>query len=316
MKIVILDGVPLNPGDLDWTPIKKLGEVTIYDRSPVDTVAERIKDAEIVLTNKAKVFSEHIEAAPNLKYIGEMATGFDNIDAKAARARDIPVCNVPGYSSNFTAQTAIALLMELTHRAGLHADTVRSGRWSSSPDFSFWEAPLTELDGKNMLIVGLGTIGGRVAQIAEAMGMTVIAASLPGRPPSSEKARLPLDEAIPQADVISLHCPLTAETRGLINADRLNLFKPTAFLVNTARGAIVDEAALAQALREGKLAGFAGDVLSQEPPAADNPLLSAPNCLITPHLGWASPEARQRCLLAVAANISAFIDGGPTNVVN
>lgn len=316
MKIVILDGIPLNPGDLDWAPIAALGDLTVYERTAIEQVSERIQDADIVLTNKAKVRAEHIAAAPNLKYIGEMATGYDNVDARAARERGIPVCNVPGYSSNFTAQTAMALLMELTHHVGLHAKAVAAGRWSSCPDFSFWDVPLVELDGKNMVIVGLGTIGGRMAKMAEAMGMRVIGASLPSRPPSSEKARLPLDEALPMADVVSLHCPLTPETRGLINEDRLNLFKPSALLINTARGAIIDESALAAALKAGKLAGYASDVLSVEPPPADNPLLSAPNCLITPHLGWASPEARARCLNTCAANIQAFQSGSPQNVVN
>jgi glycerate dehydrogenase len=316
MKIVVLDGEPLNPGDLSWAPLEELGDLTVYERTPAELVAERIADADIVFTNKVKLRSEHLNTAANLKFIGEMATGFDNIEVKAAREKGIPVSNVPAYSSAFTAQTAIALLMELTHHVGKHSDAVQAGRWVSSPDFSFWDYPLVDLDGKTMLVIGLGTIGGKVARVGEALGMTVIAASLPGRPTSSDKARVPLDEALPKADVVSLHVPATPETRGLINAERLKLFKPGALLINTARGAVVDEAAVAEALRAGTLGGFAGDVLSVEPPVPENPLLSAPNCIITPHLGWASPEARQRCLSTCVANLKAFLAGAPQNVVN
>lgn len=316
MKIVVLDGVPLNPGDLSWAPLEELGDLTVHDRTAPEQVAERIADADVVFTNKVKVRGEHLETARNLKFIGEMATGYDNVDVKAAREKGIPVSNVPAYSSAFTAQTAIALLMELTHHIGKHAEAVQAGRWTSCPDFSFWDYPLVDLDGKVMLVVGLGTIGGRVARMGEALGMIVIAASLPGRPPTSDVARVPLDEALPKADVVTLHVPATPETRGLINAERLKLFKPGALLINTARGVVVDEAAVADALRAGTLGGFAGDVLSAEPPVAENPLLNAPNCLITPHLGWASPEARQRCLDTCVANLKAFLDGAPQNVVN
>lgn len=316
MKIVVLDGVPLNPGDLSWDALARLGELTVHERTAPDDVATRIEGAEIVLTNKVKLCAEHIAGAPQLKYIGELATGFDNVDAKAAREAGIPVSNVPSYSAQFTAQTTIALLLELAQRVGLHTDAVRAGKWAASRDFSFSETPQIELAGKTLVVIGLGTIGRGVAKIAEALGMTVIAAQLPGRPSGSEAARLPLNEALPLADVISLHCPLRHETRGLVNADFIGKLKPSVLLVNTARGAIIDEAALAAALREGQLAGFAGDVLSTEPPSPDNPLLSAPKCLITPHLGWSSFESRQRCLNVSVENVKAFLDGAPQNVVN
>lgn len=316
MKITILDGTPLNPGDLDWAPIQNLGELTVFERTQPAQVAQRIQDAEAVFTNKVKISAEHLQNAPRLKFIGEMATGFDNIDAQAARERGIPVCNVPSYSSAFTAQTTIALLLELCHHVGAHSQAVKNGKWADSPDFSFWDSPLVELDGKTLLILGLGTIGGKVAKIAEALGMNVQAAELPGREAGSEKARVPLDEALKEADVVSLHCPLKPETKEIINAERLKLFKKSAFLINTGRGGLIDESALKAALENGQLAGFAGDVLSVEPPNSNNPLLSAPNCLITPHIGWASIEARKRCLETCAANLRAFLDGAPQNVVN
>ena len=316
MKIVVLDGVPLNLGDLSWDALAELGDLTVYERTSPDEVGARMESAEIVLTNKVKLRAEHISGARHLKYIGEMATGFDNLDTKAAREAGIPVSNVPSYSAQFTAQTAIALLLELAQHVGLHSDAVKAGKWAASPDFSFSESPQVELAGKTLVIVGLGNIGRGVAKIGEALGMTVIATQLPGRPGGSEVARLPLDEALPLADVISLHCPLRDETRGLVNEEFLSKLKPSAFLVNTARGAVIDEAALAVALKQGKLAGFAGDVLSTEPPSPNNPLLSAPNCLITPHLGWASLESRRRCLDTLVENVRTFLNGSPQNVVN
>jgi len=315
MKIVVLDGLPLNPGDLDWAPLHELGEVFVHQRTAPGQVTERIASADVVFTNKVKLTAEAIACAPNLKFIGEMATGYDNIDVAAAVAQGITVSNVPSYSSSFTAQTAIALLLELAMRTGYHSDAVRAGRWSACPDFSFWDGRLFQLDGKTLLVVGLGTIGRKVAKTATALGMEVVAASLPGRRPGSDAQHIPLDEALPGADVVTLHCPLTPETRGLINAERLKLFKRGALLVNTARGGLLDEAAVAEALRSGQLAGFAGDVLSSEPPAVSNPLLSAPNTIITPHLGWASPEARSGLLAVSAANLKAFLAGAPQNVI-
>ena len=282
MKIIVLDGTPLNPGDLSWDALQQLGDVTIYERTAPDEVADRIKDAQAVLTNKVKLNAEHFAHAPNLKYIGEMATGFDNIDVRAAREHGITVCNVPSYSANFTAQTAIALLLELCHRASSHADAVVAGAWSKSPDFSFWNAPLVDLEGKTLVIIGMGTIGRRVARIGDAMGMNVIAAQSPGRNYDSDAMHFPLNEALPQADVVSLHCPLKPETREMVGAEFLAQMKSSALLINTARGGLINEADLAKALEQGTIAGFAADVLSIEPPTNGNPLIGAPNAIVTP----------------------------------
>ena len=316
MKIIVLDGTPLNPGDLSWHALRELGDVTIYERTAPDQVAQRIQNADAVLTNKVKLTAEHFRSAPNLKYVGEMATGFDNIDVKAAREGGVTVCNVPSYSAGFTAQTAIALLLELCHHIGSHADAVAAGAWNKSPDFSFWNAPLIDLEGKTLVILGLGTIGSRVAKIGDALGMRVIAAQSPGRTYDSDSMHIPLADALPLADVVSLHCPLKPETRELVNAEFLGQMKNSALLINTARGAIINEADLARALEQGTIAGFAGDVLSAEPPTNGNPLIGAKNALITPHLGWASPQARARCLQTSAENLRAFLDGKARNVVS
>ena len=316
MKIIVLDGVPLNPGDLSWDALRQLGDVTIYERTAPDEVAAKIQDAPIVLTNKVKLGAEHFAGAPDLKYVGEMATGFDNIDVQAARENGVTVCNVPSYSANFTAQTAIALLLELCHHVGSHADAVAAGAWSKSPDFSFWKAPLVDLENKTLVIIGMGTIGRRVAKIGDALGMRVIAAQAPGRVYDSDSMHIPLAEALPLADVVSLHCPLKPETRAMVNAEFLSQMKPSALLINTARGALIDENVLAAALRNGAIAGFAADVLSAEPPSDDNPLIGAPNASITPHIGWASVEARTRCLQTSVENVRAFLDGKPRNVVS
>ncbi len=316
MKIIVLDGTPLNPGDLSWDALRELGDVTVHERTAPAEVAQRIAGAPIVLTNKVKLNAQHFAGAPDLKYVGEMATGFDNVDVKAARENGVTVCNVPSYSANFTAQTAIALLLELCHHIGSHAADVAAGAWSKSPDFSFWNAPLVDLENKTLVIIGMGTIGRRVAKIGDAMGMRVIAAQSPGRVYDSDSMHIPLADALPLADVVSLHCPLKPETRELVNAEFLSQMKPSALLINTARGALIDEAALASALEQGTVAGFAGDVLSVEPPPASNPLLSAKNAIITPHIGWASVEARQRCLQTSVENVRAFLDGKPRNVVS
>ena len=316
MKIIVLDGTPLNPGDLSWEALHKLGDLTVFERTAPDQVAARINGAQAVLTNKVKLTTEHFAAAPNLEYVGEMATGFDNVDVKAARAHDITVCNVPSYSANFTAQTAIALLLELCHHVGLHAEAVAQGEWAASPDFSFWRAPLVDLEGKTLVILGMGTIGRRVARIGDALGMRVIAAQSPGRDYDSDSMHISLKDALPQADVVSLHCPLKPETRGLVGAEFLDQMKSSAFLINTARGAIIDEAALARALENQTIAGFAGDVLSAEPPVGGNVLIGATNALVTPHIGWASPQARKRCLETCVENLRAYLDGAPQNVVS
>ncbi len=314
MKIVVLDGVPLNPGDLDWSPLGQLGDLEVFERTRPEEVLSRLAEAEVVFTNKVKLPREAIAGAPRLKLISVLATGYDVVDIEAARERGITVCNVPAYSSHFTAQTAWALILELAMRSGAHSDAVRGGAWSSCVDFSFWNFPLTQLEDKVLLIVGMGRIGQRVAKIGEAFGMKVLAAQLPGR--EAKAGHVPLDEALPQADVVSLHCPLTPQTRNLMNAERLGQMKSGALLVNTARGPLVDEVAVVQALQDGRLAGYAADVLSVEPPPADNPLLGAPNCIITPHLGWASRESRQRLLNASVENLCQFLRGEPQNVVS
>jgi len=317
MKIVVLDSLPLDAGDLDWSGLNALGELIPHPSTSPDEVAGRIADADIVLTNKVPVRSNALADASRLRMIGVLATGYDVVDIVAARERGIDVCNVPGYSSAFTAQTAIALILELANRAGEHAASVRKGDWSASPTFSYWKTPLVELDGKTLAIVGLGAIGRRVAAVCSAMGMHVVAAQLTGRA-SGESAypRVALDEAFRVADVISLHAPMTPQTKQLVNADRLALMKSGALIVNTARGGLVDEQAVADALRSGRLGGYAADVLSKEPPPMDNPLLSAPNAIITPHIAWASPDARQRLLAQTVTNVTGFLDGAPVNVVN
>jgi len=316
-SIVVLDSLPLNPGDLDWSPLRALGDLTLHDNTAADEINERIAHADAIFTNKVPVRSAAFEAAPKLKFIGVLATGYDIIDIEAARGHNVTVCNVPSYSSDFTAQSTLALLMELTHHVGAHDTAVRAGQWTRSDYFSFWNYPLVELAGKTLVIVGLGKIGGKFACIAAALGMKVIAAQLPGRAAGdAEFPYVPLEEALPQADVVSLHCPLTPQTRELINAERLALMKPSTLLVNTARGLLVDENALANALQLGQIAGYATDVLSKEPPVPENPLFGAPRCIITPHLSWASIECRTRLLQTSVANLQAFLSGQPQNVVS
>lgn len=317
MKIVVLDGHTLNPGDLSWDELRALGECEIHPRTPPELVAARAAGAEVVLTNKVALDAATLAALPELRYIGVLATGYNVVDAAAARARGVTVTNVPGYSTKSVAQLTFALLLELTHHAGHHAATVRAGRWAASADFCYWDFPLRELDGLTFGVVGFGAIGREVAGIAAAFGMRVLAHSRrrpEPLPPGVEFVAL--DDLFARADVVSLHCPLTPETRHLVNAERLARMKPGAFLLNTGRGPLVDEAALAAALNGGRLAGAGLDVLSAEPPPADHPLLTARNCLITPHLAWASGAARRRLLREVAANLRAFLSGSPRNVVN
>ncbi len=318
MKIVILDTQPSNPGDISWKSLEALGSLTTYELSPPETIMDRAMEAEVLITNKCKLTAEVIRALPNLKLICATATGHDNIDSAAAREQGIAVCNVPAYSIASTAQTSIALLLELTQHCGLHSDAVHAGEWTTASAFCFWKTPLVELAGKNMLLIGSGNIGTAVGQIAVAFGMNVRSAVLPGRPGASGGPfpRVALDDALPDTDVFSLHCPLTDLTRGLVNADLLSRMKPSALIVNAARGPVVVEQDVADALHCGILAGFAADVLSAEPPPADNPLLGAPRCIITPHLAWATREARQRLWDVIAANVEAFMAGAPQNVVN
>jgi glycerate dehydrogenase len=315
MKIVVLDAKPLDVGDMDWTPLNALGDVTRHPNTAPGQTIERVRDAQAIFSNKVFVGAAEMGAAPELKFIGVLATGYNNVDIEAARQRGITVCNVPGYGTNFVAQTTIALLLELCQRVGAHDAAIRAGQWQREGAFSFWNGPLVDLEGKTLLIIGLGAIGKRVAQIANALGLNVIAAQLPGRNRDDSFPRLPLEEALPLADVISLHCPLTPQTQELINTQTLRLFKPSALLINTARGLLVNDHDLAFALQNGQLAGYAADVLSAEPPPENHPLLHAPNCILTPHFSWASPESRQRLLNIAIENLRRFLQGTPQNVV-
>jgi len=316
-KIVILDGHTLNPGDLSWSEFEKLGDFTVYERTAETDILSRIGDAEVVFTNKTPLTRETISACPNLRYIGVLATGYNVVDADAARARDIPVSNIPAYGTNAVAQFSFALLLEICHHVGRHSDAVHAGRWSEIPDFCFWETPLIELAGKTIGIVGFGRIGRATAKIARAFGMNVIAHS---RTETEEGRALaeyvPLDELYARSDVISLHCPLTDETRGMINRDSIARMKDGVILINTGRGPLLIEQDLADALNSGKVYAAGLDVVSVEPIREDNPLLRAKNCLITPHIAWAPKEARQRLMAIALENLRSFLDGNPVNIVN
>jgi len=319
MKIVVLDGYCLNPGDLSWDSLRDLATVEVYERtSSADEIISRASDAELVMANKAALSRGVLDRLPKLRYIGVLATGYDVVDVEAARERGIVVSNVPAYSTDSVAQLVFALLLELCHQVRLHSDAVRAGEWSSNQDFCFWKTPLVELAGKTMGIVGFGRIGRRTARVADALGMRVIAAARTRvSPPPYDGFRFAsIEELLRESDVVSLHAPLTPETRELINAERLALMKPSAFLINTARGPLVVEQDLADALNGSRLAGAGVDVLSAEPPAADNPLLSAQNCIVTPHIAWATREARLRLMEIAVANVKAFVNGAPENVVS
>lgn len=316
MKIVVLEGYAANPGDITWDEIAALGELTVYDRTPQELVVQRIADAQMVLVNKTQITKEVIEQSPNLRYIGELATGYNNIDVVAAAQRGIVVANIPGYSTMSVAQHVFALLLEITQNVGLHSTSVHAGEWISSPDFVYWKKPLMELDGKVMGLIGAGAIGKAVAKIADAMGMRVLASSRSKQAGSEGVITYVTQEEIfKQADVISLHCPLTEQTQGLIGAASIDKMKDGVILINTARGPVVDEAALAQALKAGKVYAAGIDVISQEPMRKDNPLFGIENCVITPHIAWAPLEARQRLMGIAAANIRAFLAGTPINKV-
>lgn len=315
MKIVVLDGYAANPGDLSWDKIASLGELTVYDRTPVEKIPERIVDADIVLTNKAPLNAQTINSAKNLKMIGILATGYNIVDIEAARQKGIPVANVPGYSTDSVAQLVFAHLLEVCHHVGEHTRAVYDGQWVRSDDFTFWNYPLIELCGKTFGIIGYGSIGKAVAKIAKAFGMDVIAYSR--HEFKDEVAQyVSLDELFSRADVISLHCPLFEETKGMINKDSIAKMKDTVILINTARGPLIDEQDVADALNEGKLGYACIDVVNVEPMREDNPLLKAKNCTFTPHIGWAPYEARVRLNDIVYDNLKSFIDGKPQNVVN
>jgi len=308
-SIVVLDGYTLNPGDLKWTALETLGQFTCYDRTPAPEIVARARSADILFTNKTPLTAENLAQLPQLKYIGVLATGYNVVDTAAARARGIPVTNVPEYGTNAVAEHTIALLLEMTRHAGHHAATVREGRWSKNPDFCYWDFPIIELPGLQLGLVGSGRIGSAVARIAAAFGMTVAFSKRSG-------GRAELEKTMRSSDVISLHCPLTPDTREIINAATIEWMKPTALLINTSRGPLVNEADLAAALNSGRIAGAALDVLSVEPPRPDNPLLTAKNCLVTPHLAWAARGARARLLDTAVANVRSFLAGQPVNVVN
>jgi len=312
-RIVVLDGEKF--GDLSWEPLRALGTLTVLERTAAADVAAKAAGADLVLTNKSPIGAATIEALPQLRYIGVLATGHNVVDSAAARARGIPVTNVPEYGTLAVAQHAFALLLELTQQTGSYAAGVKNGRWTQGKaDWCYWDKPLVELSGLQLGLIGSGRIGQAVAKIAEAFGMRVVFAQRPHGPTSSGK--VPLEQVMRTSDVISLHCPLTPDTKELIRAETLAWMKPGAFLLNTSRGALIRDQDLADALNRGRIAGAALDVLTVEPPPADNPLLKAENCIITPHLAWAATPARARLLEVAVANVKAFVDGTPRHVVN
>lgn len=318
MKICILDGYSLNPGDLDWSPVERLGDVTLFDRTPADKIVERAADADIVLTNKVPFSADTLRQLPRLRFICVLATGYNIIDTEAAARQGVVVANIPAYSTMSVAQMAFAHILNITNHVASYAREVADGKWTNCPDFCFWDSALTELAGKTMGIVGLGNTGMATARIAVAMGMKVVALTSKSADTLPEGITpAPLDDVLASADVVSLHCPLTPSTRHLINAASIAKMKPSAILINTGRGPLVDEQAVADALNGGRLAAFGADVLSQEPPRDDNPLLSARNCFLTPHIAWATLEARTRLMSTATENVRQFIAGEPVaNRVN
>lgn len=318
MKICILDGYSLNPGDLDWSPIERLGDVTLFDRTPADKIVERAADADIVLTNKVPFSADTLRQLPRLRFICMLATGYNIIDTEAAARQGVVVANIPAYSTMSVAQMAFAHILNITNHVASYAREVADGKWTNCPDFCFWDSALTELAGKTMGIVGLGNTGMATARIAVAMGMKVVALTSKSADTLPEGITpAPLDDVLATADIVSLHCPLTPSTRHLINAASIAKMKPSAILINTGRGPLVDEQAVADALNGGRLAAFGADVLSQEPPRGDNPLLSARNCFLTPHIAWATLEARTRLMSTATENVRQFIAGEPVaNRVN
>ena len=317
MNIVILDGYTLNPGDLSWKALEDLGRCKIYDRTPPELVVERASDYKIVLTNKTILTRDIIEKLPNLKYIGVLATGYNIVDVQAARERNIPVTNVPSYGTQAVAQMVFAHLLNLTQHVRDHAQTVQGGKWTKSIDFCYWDYPLVELEGLTMGLIGFGRIGQAVANLALAFGMKVLVHDVFVKDPLPDNVEFAeIEDVFRRSDVLSLHCPLTQETEKLVDKSHLDLMKKSAFLINTSRGPLIDEQALADALNANRLAGAGLDVLTVEPAQANNPLLSAQNCHITPHIAWATKSARTRLLRTVIDNVKAFLDGSPQNVVN
>lgn len=317
MKIVILDGYSVNPGGLSWEELEACGELTVYDRTNTEDILKRTKNADAILTNKVVISSEIIDKLPNLKYIGVLATGYNVVDIEAAKKRGITVTNVPAYSTNSVVQMTFAHILNLTNRVAHYAHENRKGKWSASPDFCYWDTNLGEIAGKTLGVVGLGNIGYKVACIARDFGMDVFACT------SKNSADLPdgiqkvtFNGLLGISDILTLHCPLTPQTKEMINKDTLSQMKRGALLINTGRGALVNDKDVAQALCEGQLGGYGADVMTQEPPKPDNPLLSAPNAYLTPHIAWATLEARKRLVSIASANVAAFVQGSPKNVVS
>jgi glycerate dehydrogenase len=317
-KLVVLDGYCLNPGDLSWDALREQVEVEVHERTPASEVVARVGNAALAMTNKTPLDRAALAQLPDLQYVGVLATGFNIVDVAAAKERGIVVTNIPTYGTASVAQHAFALLLELCHHVGLHGEAVRNGEWSRSADWSFWKTPLVELAGKTMGIIGFGRIGRQTAKIADAMGMRVLANdTYHGNAPDYEGfAWAEVDDLLRQSDVVSLHCPLTPENKGLINAARLQQMKPSAFLLNTSRGPLIVDQELADALDAGVIAGAGLDVLSVEPPVNGNPLFAAKNCIVTPHIAWATKEARSRLMDVAVSNVAAFLKGAPENVVS
>jgi glycerate dehydrogenase len=317
MKIVVLDGYTLNPGDLSWSEIEKLGEFTVYEHTSLEKIFERSEGAEVIFTNKTPIAADLIEKLPQLRYIGVLATGYNIVDVKAARDRGIIVTNIPTYGTYSVAQMVFAILLEMCHHVQIHSDAVKHGEWTNGRDFCFWKAPLIELAGKTIGVVGFGRIGRQVARIAEAIGMNIIAADEYKGDVSEFKnfKWAEIDVLLKESDVVSLHCPLFPATTGIINKNTISLMKKSSFLINTSRGGLIIDQDLADALNSGLIAGAGLDVVSVEPIKMDNPLLKAKNCLITPHIAWATKEARARLMDIAAENLKAFICGKPVNIV-
>ncbi|MDE6704364.1 MAG: D-2-hydroxyacid dehydrogenase [Treponemataceae bacterium] len=316
MKITVLDGHAANPGDVSWDAIRALGDVTVYDRTPREKIIERIADSDSILLNKIPITRDIVAHCPSLRYIGVLATGYNVVDTAACREKGIIVTNIPAYSTKAVAQHVFAFLLEFTNRVAAHSASVHDGDWTNCPDFCYWLFPLTELRGKTIGIFGFGTIGRKVAEIAHAFGMNVIVRTHSERSYTGGEKSVSTEELFKQSDVVTLHTPLTAETENLVNKTTLALMKPTAYLINTARGGLVDERAVRDALDAQQIAGYATDVARDEPMSADCPLRNAPNCLITPHIAWAPRETRERLLAVAAENIAAFLRGTPQNVVS
>ena len=318
MKIVVLDGYTLNPGDLSWEGFESLGEVQVYNRTPAEKTVERIGDASVILTNKTAITKEILDQCPAIRYIGVLATGYNVVDVKAAAQKGIVVTNIPSYGTDAVAQYAFALLLELCHHVGLHDESVKAGEWENCQDFCYWKTPLMELAGKTLGLIGFGRIGQKTGAIARAMGMKVLAYDRFQRPElENENCRyVSLEQLLAASDVISLHCPLLPETKGVINRDTISRMKDGVLIINTSRGDLVVEKDLAEALISGKVAGAAADVVSTEPIRGDNPLLKAPNMIITPHMAWGAKESRGRLMNQAVENLKAFLSGNPVNTVS